>query len=77
MKITLLLRVPFLDKIPNLKTLIVDFAKKGVDITIISAVNENYPVSDLSRFSNVKWCLSNSALRGLNCLLQLNFYLLR
>ena len=41
MKITLLLRVPFLDKIPNVKTLIVDFAKKGVDITIISAVNEN------------------------------------
>ena len=34
MKITLLLRVPFLDKIPNLKTLIVDFAKKGVDITL-------------------------------------------
>lgn len=35
MKITLLLRVPFLDKIPNLKTLIVDFAKKV--LTLLSS----------------------------------------
>ncbi|SHF36975.1 Glycosyltransferase involved in cell wall bisynthesis [Bacteroides faecichinchillae] len=57
MKVTLLLRVPFLDKIPNLKTLVVDLAKRGFDITIISAFNENYPVSDLSGFSNVKMVL--------------------
>lgn len=57
MKVTLLLRVPFLDKIPNLKTLVVDFAKRGVDITIISTVNENYPVSDFCEFTNVKMVL--------------------
>ena len=54
MKVTLVLRVPFLDTIPNLKTLIVDFAKRGVDITIISSVNERNPVSDFSDFKNVK-----------------------
>lgn len=57
MKVTLLIRVPFLDKIPSLKTLIVDFAKRGVEITIISAINENYPVSDFSDFPNVKMVL--------------------
>ena len=57
MKVTLLLRVPFLDKIPNLKTLIVDLARRGIDIIIISTVNKDYPVSDFSDFANVKMVL--------------------
>lgn len=57
MKITLLIRVPFLDKIPSLKTLVVDLAQRGVDLTIISSVNEHYPVSDFSSYPNVRMIL--------------------
>ena len=57
MKITLLLRVPFLDKIPSLKTLIIDLARKDVDINIISTIDHKYPVSDFKRYPNIKMTL--------------------
>ena len=45
-KIIILVRVPFIDKIPSLKALIVYFAKHGVQVTIISSYNERYPTFD-------------------------------
>ena len=59
MKITVLLRVPFLDKIPNLKTLIIFLANKGYDIEIISTKSANYPIPDLTDFPNIKLKLVN------------------
>lgn len=59
MKITILLRVPFLDKIPNLKTLIIFLANKGYDIEIISTKSANYPIPDLTDFPNIKLKLVN------------------
>lgn len=44
--IVVLLRVPFLDKIPSLKTLIIYLSKRGYYITIISSYNEKYPQFD-------------------------------
>ena len=57
MKITLLLRVPFLDKIPSLKALIIDLACKGVEINIISTIDYKYPTSDFKEYANVKMTL--------------------
>ena len=57
MKITLLLRVPFLDKIPSLKTLIAYLACKGVEINIISTVDGKYPISDFKEYPNIKMTL--------------------
>lgn len=59
MKVTVLIRVPFLDKIPSLKTLVIYLARKGVRVNIISAKSENYPVSDFSEFPNIKMTLVN------------------
>lgn len=59
MKITVLLRVPFLDKIPNLKTLIIYLAQKGHKIEIISTESANYPIPDLTDFPNIKLKLVN------------------
>lgn len=42
-RIILLLRVPFIDKIPSLKTLVVYLASKGYLITIISSFSGQYP----------------------------------
>ena len=57
MKVTLLLRSPFLDKIPSLKTLVVDLARRGVEINIISTIAHKYPVSDFKEYTNVKMTL--------------------
>ncbi len=45
-EILLLLRVPFLDRIPSLKTLIVFLSKQGFRITIVSSYNTIYPTLD-------------------------------
>lgn len=57
MKITILLRVPFLDKIPNLKTLVIALANKGVEIEIISTADKKYPNPDFAEYPNIKLTL--------------------
>lgn len=57
MKVTILLRVPFLDKIPNLKTLVIALANKGVEIEIISSIDEKYPNPDFADYPNIKLTL--------------------
>lgn len=54
--IVILLRVPFLDKIPSLKTLIIYLSKQGYYITIVSSYSELYPQFD-SQLDNVDICL--------------------
>lgn len=54
MKVTVLLRVPFLDRIPSLKTLIVCLAEKGVEIRIISSRDDSHTVPDFGKYPNVK-----------------------
>lgn len=54
MKITILLRVPFLERIPSLKTLIVDLARKGNEIEIISSMDDEHQVPRLGEFPNLK-----------------------
>jgi hypothetical protein len=43
MRIVILIREPFLDKIPNLKTLIWNLAQAGNEILIISSKDDKYP----------------------------------
>lgn len=57
MKITILLRAPFLERIPSLKTLVVDLAKKGNEIEIISSKDDKYPLPDLGEYPNVRMTL--------------------
>ncbi len=57
MKVTILLRSPFLEKIPSLKTLVINFAQRGVDVEIISSKDNKYPVPDFKDFSNIKMTL--------------------
>lgn len=45
-ELIILLRVPFLDKIPSLKSLIIYFAKKNYKITIISSTDDKYVAFD-------------------------------
>ncbi len=54
--VIVLLRVPFLDKIPSLKTLIIYLSKQGYHITIVSAYNEKYPQFDF-QLDNISICL--------------------
>ncbi len=65
MKITVLLRVPFLDRIPSLKTLVVDLAKRGADIEIVSSTTGQYPLPDLHEYPNVKMVLVKQRTRKL------------
>lgn len=60
MKITILLRVPFLDKIPNLKTLVIALANRGIEIEIISSRDEKYLNSDFAEYPNIKLKLVES-----------------
>lgn len=57
MKITVVLKSPFLDRIPSLKTLVVYLSKQGYNIKVISSVSPVFPVSDLSMCANVKQIL--------------------
>ena len=57
MKVTLLLRVPFLDKIPSLKTLVIDLARRGIKINIVSTIAHKYPIPDFKEYPNVKMTL--------------------
>lgn len=57
MKVTVLIRVPFLDKIPSLKTLVIYLANKGVMVNIISAKSDKYQVSDFSEYPNIQMTL--------------------
>ncbi len=52
-KITILLRAPFLEKIPSLKTLIIYFAEHKVEVIIISPKSDKYLLSDFSMYPNI------------------------
>ncbi len=65
MKITILLRAPFLDRIPSLKTLVVYLAKKGVEIEIISSSTDKNPLPDFSEYPNVRMALVKQRSRKL------------
>lgn len=54
--IVVLLRVPFLDKIPSLKTLIIYLSKRGYHITIVTSYDEMYPQFDF-QLDNISICL--------------------
>ena len=45
-EVIILIRVPFIDKIPSLKTLIVFLSNQGFHITIVSSYNSVYPSFD-------------------------------
>lgn len=62
MKITVILRSPFLDKIPSLKNLIIYLAENDVTIKIINSSNSNYPISNLKN-KNVKQISSKERTR--------------
>ena len=60
MKITIVLRAPFLDRIPSLKNLIIYLANQGIRIKIISTSDSNYPPS---KFSNLNIKLIKTSVR--------------
>lgn len=54
--IILLLRVPFLEKIPSLKTMVLYFAEQGFNIKIISSYDKQYPMFG-NTHRNIKYSL--------------------
>lgn len=55
-KIIVVLKVPFLDKIPSLKSLLDFLSKNGFAVTVISASSPNYPITE-SSYANIRFKL--------------------
>ena len=60
MKVSIVLRSPFLDKIPSLKNLIIYLAEHGAKVKVISTIDINYPQTI---FSNRNIKVINSVVR--------------
>lgn len=60
MKVTIVLRSPFLDKIPNLKNLAIFLASKGASVKIFSAYDPAYPQS---HFESDRIIVTNTSCR--------------
>lgn len=54
MKITIVLRSPFLDRIPSLKNLIIFLANKGIKIKVISCVHHRFPQANFDNNNIIK-----------------------
>ncbi len=60
MKVTILLRAPFLNQIPSLKTLVIDLAGRGVEIEIISSRDGTHTPPDFGDYPNIRTKLVNA-----------------
>lgn len=55
MKVTIVIRSPFIDKIPSLKNLVIFLAENGIKVSLINTYHPNYPICDFKNYNiNVK-----------------------